>query len=237
MVLVCTIFEGCFSSSLTCNSLTVTLPSKRIAGCACDSPLAHFYIHHSSSSIRELHPFTTITDLKSEKLAQGKAGHITVQFLIRQSECDPTQIESGGHFKSGQWTNKLCRLIDEEHSLSGAYPIPSVNHFSKPETKIKVRLEGPYFKTTNLHAHKTVVCLVAGTGLSGAIAIAKAFRAQNSKCCSDKVDMEVRKQTWKRCIIIWVVRDENFVNLPHWECKLTSKKLLEPHTNNRSIAL
>ena len=41
---------------------------------------------------------------------------------------------------------------------------------------ISLRLEGPFFTPTNPSHYHTVVCLVEGAGISGALAIASAFQ-------------------------------------------------------------
>ena len=156
------------------NSLELSLPRKRLSGCACHSPLAHFYIHHSESSVLEIHPFTTITHLASKKpLVQKGEQSISIQFLFRQSVLhnNPQSPSQPPLKKSTQWTNKLASLADEEKADTNA----------AIGAQTSLRLEGPYFTPANPESYKTVICLVAGTGLSGALAIAAAFQAQRGR--------------------------------------------------------
>lgn len=91
-----------------------------------------------------------------------------------------------------------------------------------------LRLEGPYFTPANPETYKTVICLVAGTGLSGAIAIAAAFHDQRSRSRSTQktaapsarpactVATESRGN-WGRCVVIWTVREKDYVDMPFFK--------------------
>ena len=187
------------------NSLSLPLPRRRLDGCACYSPLAHFHIHHTGSSIRELHPFTTITHLASQKvetpsstsekvLANPSANEmVQIQFLFRRSKATtPLTPNTTAHPReersSKQWTDKLASLVEEEpralpltHPKDGTEdPEPQPPHRLPSLHQTFLRLEGPYFTAAHPSAYNTVICLVAGTGISGAIAIAAAFGAQDA---------------------------------------------------------
>lgn len=191
------------------NSISLPLPRKRLAGCACHSPLAHFYIHHAQSSIREIHPFTTITHLASKKpLLRSDDHSIPVQFLFKASVSNTTPLK-----KATQWTNKLGSLVDEE--VRSAQPDDKegsvgtdISEWPGVEARradTELRLEGPYFTPANPEHFKTVVCFGAGTGLSGCLAIAAAFNARSTTRSSG---------VWQRCIVIWSVRERDFVDMP-----------------------
>ena len=236
--------------------LTVPLPKKRLSGCACHSPLAHFHIHHTESSIREIHPFTTVTHLASEKLSSsGSDKHIMIQFLFRKSKASPsstslTEKDPERRMKR-QWTNKLADLVDEEiielSRLSEKLEESDLprerlaGHYQTP-----LRLEGPYFTPANPAVYNTVICLVAGTGVSGAIAIAAAFRQQTVIEASEPDTTMLRLENlhdvplernftissflapsgttgiWKRCVIVWSVREAEYIDLPFWHGKRVS---------------
>lgn len=141
--------------------------------------------------------------------------------------------------KSTQWTNKLGALVDEEKInvswQNSAATIPSVTpalgNLGDDSVATTLRLEGPYFTPANPELFRTAVCLVAGTGLSGAIAIAAAFQAQRSLPRTEwKASPEDIPATtgaactmvasngpfyWKRCIVIWTVRESDFVDVPY----------------------
>ena len=238
-------------------SLSLPLPRHRLDGCACTSPLAHFYIHHSDSSTRELHPFTTITHLASQNAITPKTkDDLNIQFLFRKRgrPTDPVPARKDGFVAALsllstrkkpklQWTNRLAGLVDDPKPTSNtatpstittdAQSKPTADLTASEQSKtqrtvdVPLRLEGPYFTPVDPARYQTVVCFVAGTGLSGAIAIANAFtelereRASQHKFPSDTaVDGTLHPfqgqptQTWQRCVVVWSVREEDYVALP-----------------------
>jgi hypothetical protein len=259
----CFSFHEC-SPLLTTGSLTLTIPKRRLDGCACTSPLAHFYIHHSGSSIRELHPFTTITHLASRSgCTPVDFDSITIQFLFRKrgrkQELTDAEIRAGKEKRllpwnrkfwdrripPPQWTNKLASLVDgKESEISASLDndsrtstqgmalstvstsAPSL--YEHPTASLLLRLEGPYFTPAYPANYKSVICLVAGTGISGAIAIANAFiERQNSTSPCGPSQRSKFKATggeitptthsiglWERCIIVWSVKEEDYLELP-----------------------
>ncbi|KAL8761891.1 MAG: hypothetical protein Q9184_002022 [Pyrenodesmia sp. 2 TL-2023] len=119
--------------------------------------------------------------------------------------------------KSGEWTGKLASSLDQKILEQSNAPL---NHRA-PERQISLdlslRLEGPYFSPADPSRYHTVVCLVAGTGISGAMAIAGAFRAVHfERLAADKKspDPTNSRPVWQRCIISWSVREEDYVDLP-----------------------
>lgn len=236
-------------------SLTVPMPRKRLSGCACHSPLAHFHIHHSGSSIREIHPFTTITHLASQKLSSTDTDkNIEIQFLFRKSKASSSLVsateKNPERRLKREWTNKLADLVDE---AAVDFSPPSENteetetdsqrQRQSAQNQISLRLEGPYFTPANPASYDTVICLVAGTGVTGAIAIAAAFRNQpmlealeleinkfghetihgapleRNFSISSYSAPSVRGGIWKRCVILWSVRETEFIDLPFWHGK------------------
>ncbi|KAK4623711.1 hypothetical protein CLAFUW4_05501 [Fulvia fulva] len=205
--------------------LTAPLPRKRLSGCACHSPVVHFHLHHMKSSIREVHPFTTITNLASKKTTvTADDGFIDVQFLFRRTRSA----------RNNQWTDKLARLIDDQNdeplSNEKAKEACSMSVIGEkdPDRVIKrdidldTRLEGPYFTAVSPEQYNTVVCLVAGTGLSGAIAIAADFRASRTpgvlSCGARKSQNAISNvesgKRWQRCFVIWSMREDDYVGIP-----------------------
>lgn len=104
-----------------------------------------------------------------------------------------------------------------------------------------LRLEGPFFTPANPSNYHTVVCLVEGAGVSGALAIASAFQQLERferKMLGPERSEERRKKTnydmsalssnisegrkhertlerkWRRCLIVWVVPEEEHIELP-----------------------
>lgn len=129
--------------------------------------------------------------------------------------------------------------------FSGDYP--------HPVAEIGVRAEGPYFTPADPSRYTTVICIVAGTGVSGAIAIIGAFtelkrqQAENSalgsssgpdnKCnncgpsntnsCGAPSSPPSRPKTWERLLVIWSVRADDYIDLPFLKDEATRAPNLE----------
>lgn len=233
--------------------LTVPLPRNRLKGCACHSPLAHFHIHHTESSIREIHPFTTITHLASKKLSSSDSEeNIMIQFLFRKSKASRSSTsiteKTPERRLKREWTNKLAELVDEA-TLDLSPPSEKMEESDlqrqrlSTQYQITLRLEGPYFTPANPASYDTVICLVAGTGVSGAIAIAAAFRQQlmiedsqpeatlfghekmngapleRNFSISSFLPPSGAASIWKRCVVVWSVREADYIDLPFWQGK------------------
>ena len=233
--------------------LTVPLPRNRLKGCACHSPLAHFHIHHSESSLREIHPFTTITHLASQKLfSSDSEKNIMIQFLFRKSKAPDSPTSSTAQTPERglkrQWTNKLADLVDEA-TINLSPPsekldledADSQRRRLSGQYQTSLRLEGPYFTPANPASYDTVICLVAGTGVTGAIAIAEAFRQQPAidalgpettvsgderiRCAPLERNASISTSLaplkapsiWKRCVVVWTVREADYIDLPFWQ--------------------
>ncbi|KAI4270084.1 MAG: hypothetical protein L6R38_007238 [Xanthoria sp. 2 TBL-2021] len=212
--------------------ITVPIPRSRLAGCSCRSPLAHFFIHHGDSSTREVHPFTTITHLATED-ATTPAGNdeILIQFLFRKVVAATPDPESMARrpwlskicsqlrrepAKSAQWTEKIASSLDHEIDQRSHACLERKEQILHTSVDLALRLEGPYFSPADPSRYHTVVCLVAGTGISGAIAIAGAFSALQtlrSTAASGISKSDSSKFVWRRCVIVWSVRGKDHVDL------------------------
>jgi hypothetical protein len=229
------------------------LPRHRLDGCACKSPVAHFYIRHSESSVRELHPFTTITPLASQKnITSEPRDDVTIQFIFRKRGY--TDKHTGRQARNEkrrtwlklfqkeakptfQWTDKVAGLADKYRPLSrpgenGSFNQSIDTHFVELANRslvctpsqgveLSLRLEGPYFSEADPSQYKTVICFVAGTGVSGAIAIARAFleRRQQSTAITNLCELETNAGAknapkWERCLIFWSVKAKDYTDLP-----------------------
>lgn len=173
-----------------------------------------------------------------------------IQFLFRKSETNPASpTPSLGNEQpkkkqtSKQWTNKLASLVDEASippSKEAQDPENQILPRPSPSYQISLRLEGPYFTAANPAAYDTVICLVAGTGISGAIAIAAAFSTQQSATTaksgtsslpdgsieteevdpnadSERYEKQVVPSSWRRCIVVWSIRESDYLNLPFFQ--------------------
>lgn len=169
-----------------------------------------------------------------------------IQFLFRKASRAPTMPTNHPREEktSKQWTNKLASIADtksKDVSISEKMDDPE----QQPGARVaalantSLRLEGPYFTPANPAMYETVICLVAGTGVSGAIAIAASFSAQfSSEGCTKfppavAPSSERRKntaeqdktlqppnptqKTWKRCVVIWSIRESDHVRLSFFQ--------------------
>lgn len=257
-------------------SLTIPMPRRRLDGCSCKSPLAHFYIYHPESSVRELHPFTTTTHLASQSMCSPRhEENIMISFLFRKrgknvsrETVDETKLGFAPSVfavirrlkwqkkKHLQWTDRLAALADgpistsiEASNGSPAIAKDTGRAADKSTTEVRnvdvaLRLEGPYFTPADPLRYHTVVCVVAGTGVSGALAIAGAFTELNRQTLRGSVTNSLSGQTrseeqtnrrkssvvshlsmqpmtssenerlWKRCIVLWTVRSDDYIDLP-----------------------
>ena len=136
--------------------------------------------------------------------------------------------------QSTQWTGRLAALVDEQQPELSKRPSDSnIDMERSPATfareagciNVALRLEGPYFTPADPYRYDTVVCLVAGTGVTGAISIAAAFNyaATNDFNNSTRKVSPLRK--WRRCIIIWSVRETEDIELPFIEPKAEGLEL------------
>ena len=175
-----------------------------------------------------------------------------IQFLFRKSKASRSfasvSDESLEKRSKRQWTNKLADLVDEaaiNHSPPSEISAEAdlQKQQSSGQNSISLRLEGPYFTPANPSSYETVICLVAGTGVSGAIAIAAAFRhhamidalepettmfgrekihgaplERNTTISSNLVPAGAAG-IWKRCVVLWSVRETEFIDLPFWDGK------------------
>lgn len=239
---ICTLGKGWYC-------VTLPLPRQRLSGCSCRSPIAHFYIHHADSSLRELHPFTTVTHLASQNNAtDASEDDFPIQFLFRKhggKGPSSTAVVPLPLYKrilrgkekrkqSTQWTGRLAALVDEQQpelskrqSDSNIDMERSLAPFTPVAGGINValRLEGPYFTPADPYRYDTVVCLVAGTGVTGAISIAAAFNYA-ATIDSNKFSREVSPlRKWRRCIILWSVKESEDIDLPFLEPKAEGLEL------------
>ena len=134
-----------------------------------------------------------------------------------------TKIEDA---KSGQWTERLAGLVDQEPSPVRRGSVATVMSVLFPRINVALRLEGPYFSPAQPSRYDKVICFVAGTGISGAIAIATAFtelnRTPTETPSTEKPNGSFNNSPvspWRRCIVIWSVRATDFVDLPFFEYK------------------
>ncbi|KAG4437822.1 hypothetical protein IFR05_006709 [Cadophora sp. M221] len=237
--------------------ISVPLPRRRLDGCSCSSPLAHFYIHHYDSSVRELHPFTTITHLASQdSITSPHLDDIDIQFLFRKRGIEaPTMTPDA---KRGfapaifgmvrrirrresnvQWTNRLANLTGKNDEMKRNETNDALD-LGNGGVRVSLRLEGPYFTPADPKRYRTVVCFVAGTGVSGALAIVGMFKELERQDESptikstelpkklevgDMNDKPSQTRLWTRCVVLWSVRSENLIDLP--ALKTTSSSALE----------
>ena len=127
--------------------------------------------------------------------------------------------------KSVQWTAKLAHLADEKlpakvsQSSHGTQDLEKKSAFASrhDEISISLRLEGPYLTPADPHRYDTVVCIVAGTGVTGAVAIASAFvnlSPANTQSDASSKEEGPAARCWRRCIVLWSVKASEDIDLP-----------------------
>ena len=135
------------------------------------------------------------------------------------------KADEGG--TSGQWTERLAALVDRKPSLVRRGSAATVMSVVFPRRSVALRLEGPYYSPADPFRYEKVICFVAGTGISGAIAIATAFTELNASQSEQSLPEEKsttslsqpRRSPWRRCIIVWSVRATDYVDIPFFEHK------------------
>lgn len=167
---------------------------------------------------------------------------IAIQFLFRKQGVRPADQDSSqtpprlslhrrllrgknSRIKSAQWTAKLASLADAQ-----AYPSATTQEWNPSSDAefgaqkqplngihVSLRLEGPYFSPADPHRYDTVICLVAGTGISGAIAIASAFNHLNPRSGLEPLTSSVSRHRWRRCIVFWTLKANDDIVLPFLE--------------------
>ena len=136
--------------------------------------------------------------------------------------------------QSTQWTARLAALVDEqqpemskrqsdsnidmERSLAPFTPIAG-------GINVALRLEGPYFTPADPYRYDTVVCLVAGTGVTGAISVAAAFNYAATSDSNNSTPKVSPLRKWRRCIIMWSVKESEDIELPFLEPKAEGLEL------------
>jgi hypothetical protein len=148
-----------------------------------------------------------------------------------------------------RWADRLAGLTGD-HDARAQTPTAVMEHINKKTSPLRhekdflvsLRLEGPYFTPADPSRYQTVVCLVAGTGISGALAISGAFKKlerqlalttdndaklprlrwstggqrgislHNSRKSS--IRLVARDRIWTRCIVLWSVREDTYIDLP-----------------------
>lgn len=274
--------------------LSTPLPRTRLEGCACSSPVARFYIYHTDSAVRELHPFTTITHLAlQDAITDPTENSITIEFLFRRHGGatpfvsvtstreglsgkwlrwahryrKPSSTDRDIHSRIGSMADRAEWRVRQQDSFalfdleppfdpreSEALSAPASREGSadvealaptrrknkaellmdNASVPISLRLEGPFFTPANPSHYHTVVCLVEGAGISGALAIVSAFQqlerfergmlvppgsnydmsAVSAGISEEGIGRKKVARKWKRCLIVWVVREEDFIQLP-----------------------
>ena len=179
-----------------------------------------------------------------------------IQFLFRKSDHTRYEPKSTDHPRekksSKQWTNRLADLVEESSVGIGATSENSDDQEKQIELRAAsfydttLRLEGPYFTPVNPASYTTVICLVAGTGVSGAIAIAAAFSTQSStKTAQSKEKSQgstnrgatadatpTTDSSWSRCIVLWSVRESDYIKLPFFR-EDTGGLEIRPHLTGK----
>jgi len=171
-----------------------------------DLPLKTYYLNVSSASKFENHPFTACNGALS---TSGTGEQQDIVFLWRV----PTTGKPDKK-QSREWTTKLACLMDstqesdkmdlevgntlsveptDERKLSG-------NTLGNLQSRtIALRMQGPYtIPHSPFNEYRTVVCMIGGTGISGALSLANTFlalKASGKPCVTERLS------------IVWSIRE------------------------------
>lgn len=119
--------------------------------------------------------------------------------------------------ESTQWTTRLAGLVDGEgNDFEGK--AHENNHLemgvrTERIIDINLRAEGPYFSHADPHRYNTVVCMVGGTGISGALAIGLAFKHLLQSQNTLNEASRSSRPGWQRCILLWSLKVDEEIDL------------------------
>ncbi|KAL8721672.1 MAG: hypothetical protein Q9181_007656 [Wetmoreana brouardii] len=119
--------------------------------------------------------------------------------------------------KGTEWTERLTSSLDRNVNKQGYNQWEGRKEDIYTSSDLDLRLEGPYFSPADPSRYHMVVCIVAGTGVSGAVAIAAAFHTSqrlHSAGGAPSPDSSRPKSTWQKCLIAWSVREKDYIDLP-----------------------
>jgi ferric-chelate reductase len=144
-------------------------------------PLQTYYLNVPAISRLQNHAFT------AAKVAANGDGAV---LLFQKTQAGA--IKRSAKAQDREWTWKLTDLIDKETSAGQTF-------------KIKVRVEGPSIPVTKgYETSDDVVCVVGGTGLTGAYSIARWWYDHRSR------------ETSSRFTLVWTARQGEAFQLKEW---------------------
>ena len=119
--------------------------------------------------------------------------------------------------ESTQWTTRLAGLIDGEVDDVKGEALENSQLELEARTEgmidIDLRAEGPYFSHADPYRYNTVVCMIGGTGISGALAIGLAFKhLSHGNDILDEANRS-RRSGWQRCILLWSLKVNEEIDL------------------------
>lgn len=185
------------------------------------------HIHQTSTIDRAIHPALrsnfAVAGLVSQQASLATQEDFESADSAFRSDSS-TKYDSADDTEKGTKNDSL-KNMDSPSGSTTPTTITSGPQNEVAGVNLTVRLEGPYFTAANPIKFDTIVCLVAGTGITGAIAIASGFRARRalrptptSRAFDEERqdDAQISAQTGEctRCIVVWSVREDDFVEIP-----------------------
>ena len=144
-------------------------------------PLQTYYINIPLISRAQSHAFT------AAKVAADGSGATLLFQKVSQAT-----VKRSASAQAREWTWQLTRLLDEHKS------------FGKP-LELDVRLEGPYSPVTNsFETANHVICIVGGTGLTGAYSLARWWYANRGHESNGSFTL------------VWTARQAEALQLEEW---------------------
>ena len=148
--------------------------------------------------------------------------------------------------KGMQWTTKVAKLAEDKEKIGIESSCRDSGRIEPARVELSLRLEGPYFTPADPYRYDSTVCLVAGTGISGALAIGSAFNKHASEPSPSlpAEDYPKQRRRWTCCTIIWSVKADEDIELPFLEPRssglevrkfLTGRKRSETKVNENQL--
>ncbi|KAF2222765.1 ferric reductase like transmembrane component-domain-containing protein [Elsinoe ampelina] len=193
--------NGWYRITLPIESLSKT--TRKALTSADRYPLTSWYLNAPATSKWQIHPFTPARQRHSTSAEEIKA----VVFLWRVPSMSRKEKK-----QAKEWTTRLTTLIPEAVE-SGPEAGISIQNEQRRSVGIVLRLEGPYpLAHRPFERYNHVVCVVGGTGITGALSLAEHFI---ELCNTNKSGSESTPAGFitSRMTVIWTLKEAEDADL------------------------
>ncbi|PSK37292.1 hypothetical protein B9Z65_2034 [Elsinoe australis] len=168
-------------------------------------PLQSWYLNVPAVSKWQIHPFTPARQHAGTELRTASS-HERIVFLWRVPNMSRQEKK-----QAKEWTTRLTALIPEQVEAMETNEISAAR--TSPTTQIRLRLEGPYpLSHRPFEAYSHVLCVVGGTGITGALTLAEMFieRCRDAKTISE---VAVSPFMTTKMTILWTLKEAEDADL------------------------